>query len=163
LIIRQARPDDAGIVLDYFRMIQAERLGTILRHDRIPDLDEERAYIEARTGERGVALICLDEKAVAGMLVADRKQHPQLKHSCSFGIGILEKYRNQGVGTRLIAALMGWAGKRRLKRVELTVVASNTSAIRLYERLGFVTEGTKRGAVKVGRKYVDFIEMVKRI
>ncbi len=161
--IRHARPEDAGIVLDYFKKLQSERLDTILRHETIPSLDEERAWLEARTGERGTALVCVDGKAVAGMLVAVRNPHPQLKHACSFGVGILEKYRNRGVGSKLIAALMDWAGKKGMKRLELSVMANNPAAKRLYKRLGFVVEGTKRDAVEVDGKYVDFIEMARQI
>ncbi|CAB3713453.1 GNAT family N-acetyltransferase [Paraburkholderia rhynchosiae] len=46
-----------------------------------------------------------------------------------------------------------------LRRISLTVLASNTRAIALYEKVGFRTEGLLREAVFKGGKYVDVIPM----
>lgn len=42
-----------------------------------------------------------------------------------------------------------------IERVELSVYPWNATAIRVYERLGFVAEGTKRSAVRVGTERWD--------
>jgi RimJ/RimL family protein N-acetyltransferase len=41
------------------------------------------------------------------------------------------------------------------ERVELNVYSFNTAAIRTYERLGFVQEGTRRSSVRVGAERLD--------
>lgn len=50
-----------------------------------------------------------------------------------------------------------------MERIELEVFASNARAIRLYERLGFVTEGVKRGARKLDGVYEDNVLMAWRL
>jgi ribosomal protein S18 acetylase RimI-like enzyme len=52
-------------------------------------------------------------------------------------ISILPEYRNQGIGTSLIAALQAEA-ERTGKSLRLTVL-KGSPAVRLYERLGFET------------------------
>lgn len=52
------------------------------------------------------------------------------------------------------------AKTRRVHRVELTVVAENHRAIRLYEKVGFQREGLKReNYLDEDGKYHDEIEM----
>jgi RimJ/RimL family protein N-acetyltransferase len=48
-----------------------------------------------------------------------------------------------------------WAAERQLYRLELTVMTHNERAIRLYRRLGFEIEGTKRDSLWVDGSYVD--------
>jgi len=55
-----------------------------------------------------------------------------------------QEYQNVGLGTALMNQAITLARERRLHRVELTVVADNHRAIRLYEKVGFQREGLKR-------------------
>ena len=66
-----------------------------------------------------------------------------------FGIAIGDKaYWGRGYGTEATHLLMGYAfGELNLNRVELEVYAFNTRAIRSYEKVGFVLEGTRRQAI----------------
>jgi RimJ/RimL family protein N-acetyltransferase len=48
-----------------------------------------------------------------------------------------------------------------MRRIQLKVFARNTGALRLYHRLGYEVEGTRRQAIKIGDSYEDLIEMAK--
>ncbi|HKG26028.1 MAG TPA: GNAT family N-acetyltransferase [Thermomicrobiales bacterium] len=71
---------------------------------------------------------------------ADRRRHVG-----SIGMGVHDDFQGRGVGTALLAALLdlafNWLG---LQRIELTVYADNAAAVRLYQKFGFVIEGTAR-------------------
>ena len=54
-----------------------------------------------------------------------------------------------------------WAGTVGLHRLELTVMATNTRAIRLDQRSGFVREGTRVRSPRVGGAGVDEHSMAK--
>ena len=71
-------------------------------------------------------------------------------------------YQRRGVGTRLMEALLDIADNwLMLVRVELTVFADNAGAIALYEKLGFVIEGTKRAAAIRNGRYMDEYMMAR--
>ena len=50
-----------------------------------------------------------------------------------------------------------------LERIQLEVFHTNPDAIRLYERLGYVHEGRRVGAIKRFGESIDMIQMSMRI
>lgn len=53
--------------------------------------------------------------------------------------------RRMGVGRALCEAVFAWCRVEGAREVELEVRSANTGATRLYERLGFRVEGTRKG------------------
>jgi ribosomal-protein-alanine N-acetyltransferase len=51
--------------------------------------------------------------------------------------------RRQGLGSALLEAVLAWAAQNGARHFSLEVRASNTAAIRLYERFGLRTEGRR--------------------
>lgn len=74
-------------------------------------------------------------------------------------MGIVPDYRGRGLGLRLINAALAQARKIGFVRIELSVHSDNARAISLYEKVGFVTEGVQRDAVKIDEQYLDTIMM----
>lgn len=58
---------------------------------------------------------------------------------------IREEYRGSGLGQRLIAEAIGKAQEAGMQAFTLEVRKSNTAAIHVYEKLGFVSEGIRPG------------------
>jgi ribosomal-protein-alanine N-acetyltransferase len=54
-------------------------------------------------------------------------------------------WRGRGYGAALVQAAAGWGRGLAATRLELEVRASNAAALRLYGRLGFVSEGRRPG------------------
>ncbi len=78
------------------------------------------------------------KKAVLGMLIGE------------------PGYRSKGLGTAVIHKLLQFAfDELGLHRIELGVTADNHSAIKCYERVGFVLEGRLRDATLRDNHYVD--------
>lgn len=60
----------------------------------------------------------------------------------TFGLGVADECHGQGLGSRLMDAVLEQAGSRNIPRIALTVVQDNDRARAMYERRGFVrTEG----------------------
>ena len=84
------------------------------------------------------------------------------RHKGSIGIMVHRGYQNMGVGTALMEALLDVADNwLRLVRVELDVFTDNAPAIHIYEKLGFVIEGTKRKEAIRSGEYVDAYLMAR--
>ncbi len=76
-------------------------------------------------------------------------------------MGVLQGSSRQGVGRALLQAIEAWAVSKSIHRLELTVNATNSRAIRLYERSGFGYEGTKRDSLFIDGAYVNEFYMSK--
>lgn len=74
--------------------------------------------------------------------------------SCGFRIWI-SGVINRGLGTEAVWLSMAHAFAVGLHRVELDVYDFNTRARHVYEKLGFVVEGTKRQALRFDDRWVD--------
>ena len=84
-------------------------------------------------------------RKVVGSASLHQSQNPRLMHVAGVGISVHPDYWGIGVGSHLMNSLLDLADNwLALHRVELDVYADNPAAIRLYERLGFVIEGTRR-------------------
>ena len=72
-------------------------------------------------------------------------------------------WRGKGVGEGLLHTLMEWAKENPLiEKVGLSVLSSNTRAIGLYKKAGFVEEGRRPREIKMGHgEYVDEILMFR--
>ena len=60
-------------------------------------------------------------------------------------VAVHDDYRGQGVATQLLNQLFELTAGDDRRGYTLEVRVSNTAAIRLYERLGFVARGVRRG------------------
>jgi RimJ/RimL family protein N-acetyltransferase len=68
--------------------------------------------------------------------------------------------RGRGLGTDMLRSLVGFGfGMVRLERIWLDVYDMNPGARRVYERVGFVHEGTLRHAVFREGRYLDVLHM----
>ena len=76
---------------------------------------------------------------------------------------MVKEWRGQGIGTMLMESLLEWATANPLiEKVCLEVFTTNSNAIRLYRKLGFVEEGLRLKDIKFGPgRYVDTLAMGK--
>ncbi|MBR8838929.1 MAG: GNAT family N-acetyltransferase [Stigonema ocellatum SAG 48.90 = DSM 106950] len=83
-------------------------------------------------------------------------------HVGSLGIFVHDDYHNQGIGSQLMQAVIdlvfNWLN---LKRLELTVYTDNQSAVHLYEKYGFVIEGTMQKYAFRDGAYIDAYTMAR--
>lgn len=76
------------------------------------------------------------------------------------GISLVREARGRGIGTAAIVQLVQFGFVRRnLHRIHLQAIASNTGAIRAYEKVGFVIEGRQRQHAWVRGTYEDIVLM----
>jgi ribosomal protein S18 acetylase RimI-like enzyme len=77
------------------------------------------------------------------------------------GLAVDASARGRGVATALLAAAERYASDRGARKLSLRVLGTNAPAIRVYERAGFVREGTLRGEFLIDGSYVDDLLMAK--
>lgn len=76
------------------------------------------------------------------------------------GISVVREARGRGIGTAAIIQLVEFGFVRlNLRRIHLQAIASNTGALRAYEKAGFVVEGRQRQHAWVRGAYEDIVLM----
>lgn len=140
------RTDDAATLARWWEQ------GAFMRqYDSTPAVPKTEAQIakdiedhQAKTDAFQLAIRRNDDGALLGQLEFDGISWPH--RTTFFSIVILDpEQRGQGYGREALELGLRFAfHELNLHRVGLTVFAYNTRAIALYERLGFVHEGTHR-------------------
>jgi RimJ/RimL family protein N-acetyltransferase len=126
-----------------------------------PPADRVRRFVLGNLKSGAAQFVALDGEQVVGWCDVTPKNHDTLRHSGTLGMGVAATHRGQGIGTRLMAATLDAATANGLSRVELIVRSDNTTAIALYRRFGFETEGTLRRYMKVDGAWFDALLMAK--
>ena len=124
-----------------------------------PPLNESRAFLEQAYSNGMIQFVAVDEGTMIGWCDVTPVRWEGFRHSGRLGMGISSTHRGRGVGAQLLRVALEEAQRAGLTRVELEVFRSNTPAIALYKRFGFVEEGVKRQARRLDGAVDDTVCM----
>lgn len=119
---------------------------------RLTEIPESQFWLAAMVGD----------ELVGQLEVQTSPNHPRRKHVGQLGMAVRDDFQGKGVGTALMRAAVDMADNwLDLLRLELGVFVDNEPAVRLYQRFGFVIEGTlTRYAFRAGQ-YADVYAMAR--
>ncbi len=159
---REARPGDAAALLALKRQLDRETSFMLLepqeRTETVPDI---AADLERLAGSNCVVIMAQSPAGVVGYVDARGGEFRRNRITAYVVIGVLATASGQGVGSGLLEAIDRWAPAHGIHRLELTVMAHNERAVRLYERMGFEVEGRRRQCLTVDGKLADELYMGK--
>jgi RimJ/RimL family protein N-acetyltransferase len=163
MLIRPIEEADARAFLELSNALDAETGFRMLEPgERRTTVDEERQIIRGiRESDNDAILVAQAEGRLVGYVAALGGKYQRNRHVAVVVISVSQAHWGQGVGTRLLEALDQWARQQAVHRLELTVMVHNDRALGLYQKAGFVVEGRKRRALRVGDAYVDEFLMAK--
>jgi L-phenylalanine/L-methionine N-acetyltransferase len=152
ITIRHSEPHD----LEQVRAIYAEETAYA---DTLQLPFPSAAVWEKRLAPGNDAYICLvavRDDALVGQLGLEVFRSPRRRHVATLGIGVKASARKTGVASALMVAAIELCERwLNVSRMEIEVYTDNRAAIELYQKFGFVIEGTCRDyAFRAGR-YVD--------
>ena len=105
---------------------------------------------------------CVDDEVVGQLGLHTFPNRPRRRHAASIGMAVRDDWQGKGVGTALVEAALDLADNwLNVTRLELSVFADNEPAIRLYEKFGFVVEGTLVQYVLRDGEYCDCLAMAR--
>lgn len=147
LTIRPIRSEDAESEQDFVRRLssQAKRLrfmGTI--KELSPTMLARFTQIDYAR-EMALVALTLESGKPVQQAVARYSINPD-NTSCEFAIVVSDDHQHQGIGTRLMQALMGAARDHGLNVIEGTVLSQNTGMLKLMDELGFSKRRTAKDA-----------------
>ena len=122
-----------------------------------PPLESTQAFVMESIRNGYPQFVVLAAGEVVGWCDVLPKSRPVHAHVGVLGMGLLPPFRGRGLGRQLIDRTLEAARAFGLTRVELTVRQDNDNAIRLYRKVGFITEGVQRNAIRVDGEYVNVV------
>lgn len=157
IVIEPMRPE----FIESFR----EALDSVARERRYlslleaPPLEATKDFVMGLLEKGNPQFVALMGDKVVGWCDIQRGTRETQSHRGTLGMGIVDGYREQGLGKGLITTTLDAARAMGLHRVDLDVHADNARAARLYEKVGFQREGVARDAVLIDGHYIDLIKM----
>ena len=158
--VRRAEPGDAEALSRVHEGPQAFS-GTLQLP--YPSVEAWRRRISEQPENVHSLVAVMDGEVVGGLglVVTERARR---RHVGEIGMAVRDDRQGLGAGTALMRAALeladGWIG---LKRIELYVYTDNERAIALYEKFGFVVEGTHRSYALRDGRYVDALSMARLV
>jgi RimJ/RimL family protein N-acetyltransferase len=106
-----------------------------------------------------------DDKRLIGITGFNRMARQRAMHRGELvQVYVDSDYRGQNIGEKLIRRVLEYAFTLEgIEQVQLSVIAGNQAAIKLYEKIGFKTFGVQPRYFKAGDSYMDqqFMQLFK--
>jgi RimJ/RimL family protein N-acetyltransferase len=160
--IRMCREDDAVKLRDTIKRYLRDSPFIPMLPEEFVYSPEEQKQIIQRFAAQGNSLLLVAEYEgfIVGNIDLTGSQRDRMKHTAMIGMGMLEAWRGQGLGTVLMKQVMLWAKKNpALEQLWLEVYAENTAGLRLYKKFGFGERGRYDAFFKHNGIYSDKIMM----
>lgn len=120
-----------------------------------------RASIE---GNASRIFLAEDSGLAVGLAAVYRERGEKVRHSATLvSVYVRPKYRGRGLAERMIHEVLAWCASVGVRILRLTVVTSNTAAIRCYQRCGFAVYGIQPQVIRIGTQYHDELLMWRRV
>lgn len=163
--IRAGSPADA-VSFRELRLLALQDAPTAFSADYQVHLNRPLSYWENRLRADEHTTIFLAEQAgrLIGMTGIYRRESLKTRHSADIlSVFVHPEWRGLRIAEALIEACADWAKARQVKMLKLGVNASNTAAVRCYERCGFKIYGTEPGDIFYEDKYYDLHLMYREL
>src|SRR5262245_59443578 len=160
---RPAGPGDAAGLLALKKDLDRETSFMLLEPgERSEDNADVAAYLSSMAGTANSVVIVAEAAGrLVGYAEARGGAFRRNRITAHVVIGVLVAAGGRGIGSGLLRELALWAPAHGIRRLELTVMAHNHRARRLYERMGFSVEGRRRECLLVHSQLVDELYMAK--
>ena len=149
--IRSPRASDAEKLLDHLKTT-AEETPFLSRYaDEYTMTEEEEIKLLNRilAAPRDLMILAEVNGEIAGVCSFFAcSARSRTRHRCTFGIAILKKYWNLGIGSAMFDCMLKKAAEYGFEQAELEVRARNERALALYRKKGFTEVGRIPRAAK---------------
>ena len=142
---RKATIKDTDAIFKLYKQVSKTKGGLARSDDEISKKYVEQFILKSLA--KGVAFIIADklhENKIIGEIHCYKQDPKVFTHVFSdLTIAIHPDYQGKGLGKKLFETLLNYitASRRDILRVELIAAESNSRAIKMYEKLGFIIEG----------------------
>ncbi|MEM0155796.1 MAG: GNAT family N-acetyltransferase [Thermoplasmataceae archaeon] len=153
--IREARISDAKGIIECMQSVMDEHTFLVSEYYLLTERGEQ----DRLRNIEDLTLVLEYGPEIVGVLTLQRGMFKKNHHTASLGIAIKKNHRSMGHGTRLIKSAVEWAKSKGIEKIWLEVFSTNTRAIEVYKKIGFIVEGNKEKQFIIDGNYVDDVLM----
>ena len=142
-MVRKATFEDIPAIAELYRE-QFREMAKLIP-DFIKEGDQSVEFLEKTiSDDESDILVYENDGTVVGFILLQAKVRPDFdfmlpgKYCYIMDVIVTETHRNKGFGTALMNSAKDWAKEQNCSFINLDVLTTNTNAISLYEKLGFI-------------------------
>jgi len=167
VVVRYVRWED---ICDYYELWKSlardkevvKYLGVVEEIDFSTCVDRFSRIVASVEKGKEIRLVAEVDGKVVGY-VSIKIEGGSFRHRGWLGIIIRREYRDLGIGTRLLEAVVREAKRMGLKLILLETSSLNSRAIHVFRKVGFREIGVVPGGLCIDNKCVDTLFMVLRL
>lgn len=157
-LIRPARQEDIAGIVGVIESVAAG--GSYVVAARLADrIDRDEVLLRHNEDEQRVFFVATVADETIGWLHLEAGHFPMVAHTTEMTVGVMERYRGQGIGSALVERGLSWAGDQGFRKVYQTVPETNEGAISFLEDHGWAVEARREGHYLVDDELVDEVQL----
>jgi hypothetical protein len=163
ITLRPAVPEDASEIIETINSVALERSYILTEQFKKTELEEKQYIAEMDTTKNLLLVAVADGKVIGGLGAhqASSGRHFKNAHVCEIGLHLINPYREQGIGAKMLEYALKWARDYGYKKLDACIFTSNKRSLNLFRKFGFVVEGKRAKQFRIGNEYIDEVIMGK--
>jgi RimJ/RimL family protein N-acetyltransferase len=160
VILRTPKPSDLDDMLSLINSLVAEK-AQITVTEKVTR-EKEREFLRELLLQLRADRVFFVVAVLGDQIIASSDLQTAGEQTGSIGLVVKSGFRGLGVGTEILGVMSAHAKSVGIKVLSVTVFVTNTPAIRLYRKMGFVElAGSNRRLIRNGES-VDEMTMTKQ-
>lgn len=157
-IVRPARQEDITGIVGVIRTVAD--VDTHVVAARLADeVSRDEVLLRHNESEDRVFFVATVDDDAVGWLHVEGVRFPHMDHTAELTVGVLERYRGDGLGSTLMESGLEWARDRGYRKIYQNLPATNERAVSFLEDHGWSVESTRDGHYRIGDELVDEIQL----
>ncbi len=165
ITIRKARVEDTYTIVTAEQEIAGTPGYFCSQPSELSEENVVKMITKLGESEKGIYLVAECDGKIIGHAFLETLHLKSICHVAQLSACVHHGWQEKGIGTALMQHIIDWAKQAELiEKIELNVRASNTRAIALYKKMGFVEEGRLKNRIKIDKShYIDDVLMALSI
>lgn len=158
LMIEKVKPEDAKEILEYLSIIGGESDNLLFGKNGISiTIEQESNFIKnINNSSKSCMVLGRINGTIVSVVSLSGSERERIAHRGEIAVSVRKDYWNLGIATVMMEEVISFAKEMaNIEVIGLEVKSDNSSAIHLYEKLGFKRIGTYEKFFKINGKYYD--------
>ncbi len=156
--IRPARQEDLTGIVGVIETVAADDRYVVAAR-LAEEITREDVLLRRNESKDRVFFVATVNEDTVGWLHVGGVNAPKMGHTATLTVGVLEEYRGDGLGSKLMESGLEWAGNHGYQKVYQNLPATNERAIAFLENNGWSIESTRDGHYRIDDELIDEVQL----